>query len=370
MRRFVIILPLIIILMFPMTARAETAEVYDYGRQALEEAVPPEAADILENEGITPDNGGAAKLTFSGVMRQLTELVREQMRSPLQLLMALCGIVLLCALSANISDCAQDRLSGLFNTVGVLAGAGLAVAAISDVINRTLDLLSSAALFITAFIPIFAGILAVMGKTATASAINAVTLAATQLFSQLAVNFLAPLCGAVMGLSIAGAVHPQLNLSNLGELIKKVVVWTLCLIMTVFMSILSVQTFVTNSADSMLIRTAKFAVSSGVPIVGGTISDAVATVHGSLGVIRSAVGTYGIIAAAVIILPTLINVACYRAAIACAQAASDIFGIKELSALLKSCGAVMAIITAVIACFLLLNTIAAVIMLLMGGGSA
>ena len=200
--------------------------------------------------------------------------------------------------------------------------------------------------------------------------VSAVTLAATQLFSQLAVNLLAPLCGAIMGLSITGAINPQLNLTKLGELIKKIVVWTLSLIMTVFMSILSVQTFVTSSADNVLIRTAKFAVSSGVPIVGGTISDAVGTVHGSLSVIKSAVGTYGIIAAAVIILPTLINVACYRAAVTCAEAVSDIFGIKELTSLLKSCGAVMAIITAVIACFLLLNTIAAVIMLAMGNGSA
>ena len=140
--------------------------------------------------------------------------------------------------------------------------------------------------------------------------------------------------------------------------------------MTVFMSILSVQTFVTSSADSVLIRTAKFAVSSGVPIVGGTISDAVSTVHGSLALIKSSVGTYGLIAAAVIILPTLINVVCYRLSVTAAEAVSDIFGVKELSSLLKSCGAVMSIIIAVIVCFLLLNTIAAVIMLAMANGTA
>jgi len=365
-----LILLLILLLPLGATAHAESAEAYDYGRQALEEAVPPEAADLLDNEGITPDNGGAASLTLSGVLEYLLSLIKQQMRSPLRLLVSLCGIILLCALSGSAADCAQDRLSGLFNTVGVLAGSGLAVAAVSDVLGSTLDLLSTASMFIITFIPIFAGVLSVMGRTATASAINAVTLAATQLFTQLAVNFLAPLCGAVMGLSITGAVHPQLNLSRLGELIRKIVVWTLSLLMTVFMSILSVQTFVTSSADNVLIRTAKFAVSSGVPIVGGTISDAVGTVHGSLSVIKSAVGTYGLIAAAVMILPTLINAACYRAAIACAEAVSDIFGIKELTALLKSCGAVMAIITAVIACFLLLNTIAAVIMLTIGNGNA
>lgn len=369
MRKMLIFL-LMLPLLFCTDITAHAAENYDYGRAALEDAVPPEAAEILEEQGVTPDNSGAGSLSFQGVLEYLWSIIYEQLTGPLRLLVSLCGIILLCGLSAGVSDNSADKLSGLFTTVGVLAGAGMTVAAVSEILTSSLELLKTASIFITAFIPIFAGILSVMGRTASASAINAITLAATQLFSQLAVNFLAPLCGAIMGLSITGAIHPQLNISRLGELIKKIVIWVLSLLMTVFMSILSVQTFVTSSADSVLIRTAKFAVSSGVPIIGGTISDAVGTVHSSLAVIKSSVGTYGIIAAAVIILPTLINVVCYRLSVSAAEAVSDVFGVKELSALLKSCGAVMSIIIAVIVCFLLLNTIAVVIMLAIGNGTA
>ncbi len=348
--------------------KAHAVSEFDYGRAALEEAVPPEAAELLEAESIDPDSGGA--VSFENALGYIGSLFMEQATAPLRLLVALCGVILLCGLSSSLPDGSSEKLSGLFSTVGVLAGAGMTVAAISEALDRTLELLSTASIFITTFIPIFAGVLSVMGHATTASAINTVTLAATQLFSQLAVNFLAPLCGSVMGLSIAGAVHPQLDLSKLGELVKKIVVWTLSLLMTVFMSILSVQTFVTSSADSMLMRTAKFAVSSGVPIIGGTISDAVSTVHGSLQLIKSSVGTYGLVAAAVIILPTLVNIICYKLSVTAAEAVSDVFGVKELSALLKSCGAVMSIIIAVIVCFLLLNTIAAVIMLAMANGTA
>ncbi len=368
-KTFTVILTMILLLFGGISARAETAEIYDYGRERLEQAVPPEAAAILEGEGISPDNSGAAGLSLQGVLELLWEMLLDNAGGPLRLLSALCGVVLLCGLSAGVSD-GSDKLSPLFTTVGVLAGAGMTVAAVSEVLTDTLDLLSSASMFITTFIPLFAGVLSVMGRTASASVINSVTLAATQLFSQLAVNLLAPLCGAVTGLSITGAIHPQLQLGRLGELIKKAVTWALGLLMTVFMSILSLQTFVTGSADSMLIRTAKFAVSSGVPIVGGTISDAVGTVHGSLSLIRSSVGTYGMAAAAVIILPTLMSVVCYRMALTTAEALSDVFGVKELSSLLKNCGAVMTIIQAVIVCFLLLNTIAAVILLAIGSGTA
>ncbi len=349
-----------------------SAEGYESYGDSLADALPPEASQILEDSGITPDNNGAAALSIDGVLNFLKEQILDRALGPLRLLAALAGIVLLCALSRSYADTAGQAggMSGVFSAVGVLAGAGMTSAAISGALSDTLKVLQAASEFMLVFVPVFAGIIAAMGKAAAASASNTVTLGAAQLFSQLAVNFLVPVCGTVMGLSVTGAIHPELNISKLGELIKKWAVWGLSLLMTVFMSILSAQTFVKNSADSVLIRTAKFAVSNGVPIVGGTISDAVNTVHASLSLLHCSIGTYGIVAALAIILPTLITVVCYRMALSVAEALSDVFGVSELSALFRASGSVMAIIMAVIVCFLLLNTISAVIMLAIGSGTA
>lgn len=349
-----------------------SAEGYESYGDSLADALPSEASQILEDSGITPDNNGAAALSIDGVLNFLKEQILARAVRPLRLLAALAGIVLLCALSRSYADTAGQAggMSGVFSAVGVLAGAGMTSAAISGALSDTLNVLQAASEFMLVFVPVFAGIIAAMGKAAAASAANTVTLGAAQLFSQLAVNFLVPVCGTVMGLSVTGAIHPELNISKLGELIKKWAVWGLSLLMTVFMSILSAQTFVKNSADSVLIRTAKFAVSNGVPIVGGTISDAVNTVHASLSLLHCSIGTYGIVAALAIILPMLITVVCYRMALSAAEALSDVFGVSELSALFRASGSVMAIIMAVIVCFLLLNTISAVIMLAIGSGMA
>lgn len=335
----------------------------------IADAVPPEASEILDGAGISPENNGAASLSIDGVLGWLWGQCRNRLTEPVRLLAALCGIVLLCALAKSFGD-GSGSMSGMFSAVGVLAGAGMTAAAISDALTHTLNILQAASEFMLVFVPLYAGVIAVMGKAAAASAVNTVTLGAAQLFSQIAVNFLTPVCGTVMGLSVTGAIHPELNISKLAEMIKKVSVWGLSLLMTVFMSILSAQTFVNNAADSVLIRTAKFAVSNGVPIVGGTISDAVNTVSASLSLLHSGIGTYGIIAAAVIILPSLITVVLYRLALSAAEAMGSVFGIKELSELFRAAGWVMSIIMAVIVCFLLLNTISAVIMLAIGSGTA
>lgn len=361
----ILFIALLLVLMLPLDAAAEMA---DYGQDELMSALPPEAANALENGGITPDSGGA--VSFEGAMNALWQLIIDNVQEPLRLAAGLVGVALLAGLSKSMADNTEGSMSRVFGAVGVLAGAAMTVSAIGSCLSEITELLQQVSVFMLTFIPIYAGILAIMGRAAAASAINMTVLAATQLFSQLAVNLLMPLCGTVLGLSVTGAVHSELHTDKLGELIKKLVVWSLGLLMTVFMGVLSMQTFSANAADNVLLRTAKLAVSTGVPIVGGTISDAVGTVAGSLELLKSTVGTFGIAAAAVMIAPTFITVAGYRLALAAAQAAADILGAKELSSLYASCGSVMAILTAVMSCFLLMNVIAVLIMLSLGVGGA
>lgn len=355
---FFIAVVLLTALICGKTAYAESA---DYGADRIVEAVPEQAREILDDADITPDNSGAMGLTFGGVLSEIFELIKHRAGAPLGLFCALLGVILLCVLAESLAGTGQ--LKGVFSVVGVLCGAGIAAAAVGDVLNETLDMLGSAADFMMVFIPAFTGLAAVLGHVSTASAVNSVVLAATQLFSQLAVNFLAPLCGTILGVSAAGAADPQMKLEKLGEIIKKFVIWGLTLIMTVFMSVLSTQTLVASSADNAAIKAAKFVVSQGVPIIGGTISDSVNMFSGGIAAMKGSVGTYGIIAAAVIIVPSLISLACYRLALYCAQTAAEMFGLKELTALFKSCCSVMTIILAVTVCFLLLNTLAVFLML-------
>ena len=363
MRRLILVfLGVFLAFFLNMTAYSEGL---DFGGESLYEALPGEALEMLEDAEITPDNSGELNITFGEVLSSLWELFKNEATKPLRLFCGLLAVIILCVMAESLSQ--SGDLKGVFSAVGALCGAGIAAAAISEILGQTLEVLSAAANFALVFIPVFTGISAVLGHVSTASAVNSAVLAATQLFSQLAVNFLAPLCGSILGVSAAGAAHPQLKLDKLGEVIKKFVVWGLTLIMTVFMSVLSTQTLVSSAADNTAIKAAKFAVSQGVPIVGGTISDAVNTLSGGITMLKSSVGTYGIIAAAAIILPTLVSLTCYRLALFCAQSTAEMFGLKELGTLFKSCCSVMTIIQAVTVCFLLLNTLAVFLMLALTG---
>lgn len=360
MKKFFAIIPIFLSIFFCTTARAEDI---DFANNQLYEAVTDEARDFLDENGITPENNAAAKLSFMGVFEDIRNLFADKIKQPLIVLGAFFGAIMICALGSEIAP--DNSLKGVVCAVGALCGAGICASSICGIINETLTVLSALANFMIIFIPSFAGIAAALGYIGTASAVNSAVIAASQLFSQICVNLLAPLCGTILGLSIAGAVHPELKIDKIGEVVKKFTIWGLSLIMTIFMGVLSVQTAVTSSSDGTAIKAAKFLVSQGVPIVGGTISDAVGTVGNGLEILKSSVGTYGIIAAAAIILPIIASVACYLAVFSAAQAAAEMFDIKPLAALAKSCAQIMSIILAVCACFLLLNFISSVLLLAM-----
>lgn len=360
MKKIFIVMALIFCTFFCSSASAES---YSFSDEQICETITDEAQIFLDRNNITPENNGAASLSFLGVLESILNLLSEKAVQPLKVLGMFCGAVLLCALGGNIAP--DSSLKGLVPAVGALCGAGICAAAVLEVVGETLEIMSAAANFMLVFIPSFAGISAALGYTATASAVNSAVIAASQLFSQICVNLLAPLCATILGLSIAGAVHPELKTDKIGEMVKKFTVWGLSLTMTVFMGVLSAQTAVTSTADGTAIKAAKFLVSQGVPIVGGTISEAVNTVGGGLEILKSSLGTYGIIAAAAIILPILAALVCYSAVFSAAQAFSEMFDIKPLAALAKCCSQIMSIIIAICGCFLLLNFISTVLLLAM-----
>lgn len=363
MKRFIVLLFAVFAMM--MCGAGASAADFDYGRDVLEGALPDDVRSQLEGEGIEPE--APRTFSFSEALGGLWGLLTEKAAKPLRMLCALCGTVLFCALAESVAD--HGNLKSVCSAVGALCGAGIAAAAMHELLNSSLAAISAAANFMLVFIPVLTGISAALGHTLTAASINSAVLGCTQLFSQIAAHFLAPLCGAVLGLSAAGAVHPQLKLDKPAELVKKFVMWGLTLAMTIFMGVLSLQTAVSAASDNAAIKAAKYVVSQGVPIIGSTVSESVNTLQSGLGILKSSIGVYGITAAAVIVVPVLVSLLCYKAAVTLVQCLAEVFGLKELAALFKSCGAVITIIVAITFCVLLLNIIAAAITLCVTGNN-
>ncbi|NLO81614.1 MAG: stage III sporulation protein AE [Clostridiales bacterium] len=111
-------------------------------------------------------------------------------------------------------------------------------------------------------------------------------------------------------ITLVNHISDRVQLKRLGILMKNMCGWILGIVFTVFVGALIVQGALAASIDGISIRTAKFAVDTFVPIVGGLFAQAVDMVVGCSMLIKNAVGFMGLLVVAFICLYPLIKIFC------------------------------------------------------------
>lgn len=340
-----------VLLTVPCGALSGTDELYG--------AVPDEVRETLDDSGITP-TGGAENVSMTDIIGYIAGLVTENLEKPLRMFVSVLAVVLLSALLAGISNAAGNTVYPLVTSA---SSAVIISLYLSDIIGTAQTAFTAASDFMLAYIPVIAGVTAVGGHQATAALFSSVTLTAIQILARLTSAVIIPLTSCIIGITAAGSADPSLNLDRLSEGIKKFVVWGLGLIMTLFLGILSVQSIITASADNAAMKTLKFAVSSAVPIVGGAVSEAMSTVSGSIALLKTGIGGFGIAAGACLLAPQVIAVLCCKFSLFASGVVSDLFGSSETGKIIRSGENAMSVILAALSCFFVFITVSSAMLL-------
>ena len=135
-------------------------------------------------------------------------------------------------------------------------------------------------------------------------------------------NFILPLVLISTSLSIISSISDEIKISKLSKLLNSSVVWILGIIMTLFVTVLSLEGSLTETVDGVTAKTTKAAVSTVIPVVGKILGDATDAVIGCAGILKNAVGFVGIIVIlGICIMPiiklTILTVTYYLASAIC-----------------------------------------------------
>ncbi len=310
------------------------------------------------------------KFTLSAVWDMLVGLVETYIAAPLQLLAGLIAVIVFAALLSGFHGAKLKSSQKLFEYVCTLAAVTLLTEPLCRSFSTVESTLRQGAEFMMAFVPVFAGILAAGGTAGSAVCYQTGVISLADGVMQLICRVLLPLCTMSFALAIVDAVNPSVSVGGLLNLSRKAVTWSLGLLMSVFLGVLSLQNWLTGSADTAATKTTKYVISNFVPVVGGAVSDAYATVRGSLQILRSATGVIGIASLCVLFLPPLVQLLLYRGVVGIGTAAAELFGAQRLTRLLKGTQQALAIAFALLVCFGIMFVVATAIAVTFGKGSA
>lgn len=296
---------LLLSLLLLLCIHVDASEIMDqqadlFGVSDLEKALPSSAKELMGHTGAEDldFSSGASDIINSAVSKS-----GGYFRTSLALVMQILVILLLCRLVETGTAVPEGRAVSL---AGVLALSVCCAADLRTMIGLGRTTMDEMMSFSTMLLPVVASTAAASGSFTGAGVLYGVTVGFSKLLISFCGNVLLPLIYAFLALGVTDSALQESRLSKLRELLSWLIKGGLKTVMYVFTGFLAISGVLAGNVDAAALKTASVTISGMVPVVGGIISDAAQSVLYSAGVLKSAVGTFGMLAfLAIFIAPFL-----------------------------------------------------------------
>ena len=340
MRRLIIVLAVFFVLisLCSLKVGAEQKELFAEEKKRVEDSVSDEAAQSLEGIGVGGvDDVMANGVDVSEVISGISDMIRRYSSEPLSSLIVMLGVIIVASIAQSYTF--SLRYTHTKEVMGAAVSVFTASAAILPAARLATDsvaVIHSASSLMMLYLPVTAGITAFSGKAITSAGYYTAIVAGAGVLSRIASSFLAPLLNIFLSLSVCSGISGRINLSGLIDTASKAFKWTLTFVVSMFAAVTGLNSALAGASDTLTGRATKFALSSLIPMIGSSLSEAYQSIQGSLGLLRSGLGVFVILAVLITFVPILIRALLWSLALICAKTAADAFGVTSASRIFNS----------------------------------
>lgn len=325
----------------------------------VEDAIPPAVRDRLPSGLVQElekgENADPVRLAEAMDRQSLGELLKKAGQAAIRpFLDALGGCIGLTVVAAILSA---------FGKLGSDGGQGMkwllslcTVLSLWRIGQGSFRLMAEAmntvSVFIRALLPSVTAVYAAGGNFTAAAAEEGALLLLLEWMETFCGSVLQPMLQVVFTLAAAAHVCGEGQLCGLGSAVCKAITLILGFLMTVLSTVLGYQHSIASGADGVLLRSVKFAASGVVPVLGGSMSEAMGTAVGAVGFLRSAVGSVATAVILIILLFPCMHLLGTRAAIGISAMLAKLVGCSAEGAIFSEVGHIYDLAMAVLAiCF-------------------
>lgn len=334
----------------------------------LDNNIDNDVKAILEENNITAENTeGISAVTPMMVMEYIVEQIRDKLNKPLKDFMRMMCMIIVCAVTMNFGDSLSNKsLEKIYGIVSAMLAISVVTSSISSCVSITSETLYSGANFMMGYIPVFAGITASSGCLTAAASYSTVLLLIAEVTVRISSDIIMPVLSVCMSLGIIESVNPTFRLTSITEGITKLIKLLLGIIMTVFIGLLSIQSVIGASSDTIGIKAAKYLAANCIPVVGGAVADAYTTLKSSLGILRGGTGFFGIAVIFLTVAPTITELGITRMFISVSEIVSDVMGISSIKTLLKNTSSILSMMLSLVISFSMMLIISTALVMAIG----
>ena len=234
--------------------------------------------------------------------------------------------------------------------------------------NLCSDTISTMTYTMQLLLPILIPLMIAIGGITSGGILNPVIMASITAFNTVLSKLILPAIYVSTIFILINGMTEKDYVNKLALFLRGVATFATGLCVTFFTGITVIQGFVTQSADGMLINTARYSISNFVPIVGGFAADSVDMVLSCIGIIKNGISILGVIILITLLIVPLIKLLAIAVVYKLTAIVTEPIGNKEISGCLNEMG--NSVITMAVILFLtsMMFLIFVTVIISIGGG--
>lgn len=275
-------------------------------KQEIYSALDEDAKELLYELGITDiEINELFNVGFNRVIGSFFDLLSGSIKDKALTFMTILACMVIASIVNSISGSEKKKVNDL---IGYSVLALVIFIPFISFLSIVKSLFSSVLVFMKLFIPVYAAIIAMSGKPTLALSFNTTVLALGEFIVYFVDNLYSPFTGMIFSLALVGGISDLFDCENIISAIKKGITFILGLAATLFSGLLSIKSVLASGTDSVGAKGIKFLIGTSVPVVGSSVNEALASIAAGLGLLKSTVGVFGIVALFAIFLPVITEI--------------------------------------------------------------
>ena len=213
------------------------------------------------------------KFDYGSFGQQILNVLFEDVKNMLPAFACICAVALLCGILSSVKSSFADQTSAdVIFLVGYAAALIPVLAVLTECFSRAWASVASMQKQMQLVFPILMTLMAASGGSVSAAIYQpAVAFLSTSIVSIVS-SVVLPLTLTIIAFSMAGNLSGELKLNNFSSFFKSINKWIIGACVSVFGLFFTVQGLTAATYDGITRRAAKYAIGTGVPIVGGFLS--------------------------------------------------------------------------------------------------
>lgn len=275
-----------------MQNQKESLGITDFIEES--EKYTSEFEDININDILTSAISG--NIDNKKILKIVLQLFGKELGSAITVLGSIILIIIINSILNCITEGLENKsISKIAYYVQYILIITIILTNFSSIIEQTKESVNNMTNFTNLLIPIMMTLIVTTGSVTSATIMQPIMVFMISLIGNFINNVAIPIILVSTALGIVSKISDKIQIDKLAKRLKSSTIWIIGIILTLFVTLISVDGTLSSSVDAVTAKTAKAAVSNLIPVVGKILGDAVDSVIGCSSILKNAIGIVGTI---------------------------------------------------------------------------